>query len=137
MTSVAEMGEESREHSFQLIYQSHGIWRIYQLNTSYIAKNAEMSCKTPGTIPVNKYLLSKHAIGIRKNPVKDWKKNQKITSYHLKNMEKLWVNVSFQSRIVLGVKHQRAGNFKTMKEGFPKTIPLWSPKNEVPCNGKR
>ena len=31
-------------------------------------------------------------------------------------MEKIWVNVSFQSQIVLGVKHQRAGYFKTMKE---------------------
>ena len=55
MTSVAEMGEESREHSFQLIYQSDGIWRIHQLNTSYIAKNAEKSCKTPVTTCVTAF----------------------------------------------------------------------------------
>ena len=55
LTSVAEMGEESREHSFQLIYQSDGIWCIRQLNTSYIAKNVEMSCKTPVTTCVTAF----------------------------------------------------------------------------------
>ena len=93
-TSPREMGKESREHWFQLIYRSDGTWRIHQLNTSYIAKNAEMSCKTPVTtcvtafwrfakplqrypLMVNKYLLSKHTIGTRKNPPK-YRKNTKI-----------------------------------------------------------
>ena len=134
-----------------LLARLHGKWERRVGNTRFCSSISRMGygavrqtiTKVPAdgnvqflTIPVNKYLLLKHTIGIRKNPVKDWK-NTKKTSYHLKNMEKLWVNVSFQSQIVLGVKYQRAGNFKTMKESFPKTIPLWSPKNEVPCNGKR
>ena len=45
MTSVAEMGKESREHSFQLFYLSDRIFRSYQLNTSYKAKNAEKNAK--------------------------------------------------------------------------------------------
>ena len=54
-TSPREMGKESREHSFQLICRSDGTWRIHQLNTSYIAKNAEMSCKTPVTTCVTAF----------------------------------------------------------------------------------
>ena len=49
------MGKVSREHSFQLIYRSDGTWRIHQLNTSYIAKNAEMSCKTSVTTCVTAF----------------------------------------------------------------------------------
>ena len=41
-------------------------------------------------------------------------KHQNTTSYHLKNLEKLWVNVSFKSPIVLGVQYQGVGNFKTI-----------------------
>ena len=45
---------------------------------------------------------------------------------------KLWLLP--QSQNGLGAKHRRVRNFKTMKESFPKTIPLWSPKIDVPCN---
>ena len=38
-------------------------------------------------------------------------------------MEKLWVNVSFQSQIVLGVKHHRAGNFNNHEGKLPKDDP--------------
>ena len=55
MTSVAEMGKESQEHLFQLIYQSDGIWHIHRLNTSYIAKNTKKSCKTPVTTCVTAF----------------------------------------------------------------------------------
>ena len=42
-------------------------------------------------------------------------KYKQIESYNLKNMvEKLWVNVSFQGQIVLGVQYQGARNFKTI-----------------------
>ena len=54
-TSPREMGKESREHSFQLIHQSDGIWFNHQLHLSYIAKNAEMSCKTPVTTCVTAF----------------------------------------------------------------------------------
>ena len=65
------------------------------------------------------------------------KKYQNITSKYLKSVEKLCVNVSFQSPIVLGVKHQGARSFKNRYGKPPKTIPLWSPKNEFLCNDKR
>ena len=39
MTSVAEMGNESREHSFQLIYQSDGMWFNHQVHLSYKGAN--------------------------------------------------------------------------------------------------
>ena len=55
-TSLREMGKESRKHSFQLIHQSDGIWFNHQLHLSYIAKNAEMSCKTPVTTCVTAFL---------------------------------------------------------------------------------
>ena len=64
-------------------------------------------------------------------------KNQNITSNHPKNLEKLWVIVSCQSPIVLGVKHQGARSFKNRAGKLHKTIPLWSPKNEFSCNDKR
>ena len=53
---------------------------------------------------------------------------QNITSFHLKIWEKLWVIVSCQSPIVLGVKHQGARCFKNCAGKLHKTIPLWSPK---------
>ena len=55
MTSVAELGKESQEHSFHLIYWSDRIWRIHQLNTSYMAKNTTMSFKTPVTTCVTAF----------------------------------------------------------------------------------
>ena len=42
-----------------------------------------------------------------------------------------------QSRNCLGAVHRWARFLKTIEESFPKTIPLWWPKNEVLCNGKR
>ena len=52
---------------------------------------------------------------------------------HMQSVEigaKLWL--LFQSRNCLGAGHRRVRYFKTMQESFPKTIPLWSPKNYVP-----
>ena len=49
-------------------------------------------------------------------------------------MEKLWVNVSFQSQIVLGVKHQRAGNFETMNK---RRSLCGRQKMMILCNEKR
>ena len=43
---------------------------------------------------------------------------------------KLWLLL--QSRNCLGAEHRGVRYFKTLKESFPKTIPLWSPKNDVP-----
>ena len=48
----------------------------------------------------------------------------------LKKGAKLWLLP--QSRNYLGAEHRRVRYLTTMKESFPKTIPLWSPKNEVP-----
>ena len=39
MTSVGDMREESREHSFQLIYQSDWTWFNHQFHLSYISAN--------------------------------------------------------------------------------------------------
>ena len=39
MSSVGEMREESREHSFRLIYQSDGMWFNHQFHISYISAN--------------------------------------------------------------------------------------------------
>ena len=138
-TSPREMGKESREHSFQLIYQSDGIWFNHQLHLSYIAKTLKWAVKH---LLQHAYRLSSgslsHYKGTRwwerailddtcqqipviktyhryseKSPER-LEKYQNIMSYHLKNLEKLWVNVSFQSPIVLGVQYQGVGNFKTI-----------------------
>ena len=141
MTSVPEMGKESREHSFRLKYRSNGTWRNHQMNSSYIAKNAKKSCKTPvrtcvtafqrfakpsqryplmGTCYFRPYLSTNTFYkNIPQVFGKIPRKNGKRRKYNIitsKKKKKLRVNVSCQSQIVLGVKHQRAGNFKTIKK---------------------
>ena len=131
------MREVSREHSFRLIYRSDGLWFNHQFHLSYISANLSKQLEnlfnTSSDVVLSTTLLKRgpadgnlailddicqQAPVIKtyqryseKSPER-MEKYQNITSYYLNSVKKLWVNVSFQSPIVLGVKHQGARSFK-------------------------
>ena len=122
------MKKDSRKHPL-IEYLVHGQKRYKKLqNTCYDMRNGFLAIrlaitKVPAdgnvqfqTIPVNGY-HKKNIPQVFGKISEIQEKYQQIISYHLKNMEQLWVYASFKSQIVLGVQYQGVGNFKTITSG--------------------
>ena len=164
MTSSREMGKESREHSFQLIYQSDGMWFNHQFHLSYINANHWKQLKnllnTSSDVLLFTTLLKRGPADGHLAILDDtcqqipftniptvfgkvtWKKDRKPATVNLsihqtlKKEGKLCVNISNQSQVLLGVNHQRVGTFKTIKGSTSKRSLCGRQKMISLCNDK-